>query len=222
MRTVVAAACAIIVLVCSMGAAEMEQSLSLDAADQGICGPRAVQQVLSHFGIPEELHRLVAEMQPGHSGNTTSLDTIQKALEKRGLHTAAYTIGNSVNVRWKEPVILLLILANGDGHFAVQLPEDSDYRNDQTIKNYFKIWVGPNDIREMSSGELEECRSRTVLLTSSNVIVDGEKAFLFPTVWERIEAAGAIIAGPVAAVLALLVFSKRRRKQCVTQSAGIA
>jgi hypothetical protein len=91
-------------------------------ASEVICGPRCVQRVLEDYGQCVELIDLVRELQGAAIDRPASLLAMSKALERRGIYTAAIRIsGNDVpHLNWREPVIVHIATAQeSHGHFVV-------------------------------------------------------------------------------------------------------
>lgn len=141
------------------------------AADM-FCGPRCVQFVLAHFGRQEELYDLIEEIQERDWRRGSSLASIDRALRRRGLHTAALRISDEAIIRCQEPAIVHLRgRAPSDlGHFVVQIPSCA---RDET-----SFWCGLSGVQTLPLAEACAARSGAVLLTSATKIVSPSSALI--------------------------------------------
>lgn len=90
-----------------------------------VCGPRAVQKVLREYGMDEELHVLIREIQSPVLQRGSSLAELKRCLEDRGIYTRAVRVQTGEYLDWKHPV-LVHVPDNGNlGHFCVWLPPNN-------------------------------------------------------------------------------------------------
>lgn len=141
------------------------------------CGPRCVQYILKYYGKDEDLIDLVRETQWPNLEQGASLQSLDIALRKRGVHTSALRLKSINTLRWPYPVLLHLKGQNGGGHYIVWLPCSSA---DQAT-----VWVGLDGQETGATRQLAQRCSGRILLTAPTSItrlegVDGGFGF-FPT-----------------------------------------
>ncbi len=135
------------------------------AAD-AVCGPLAVQRVLSHYGMHVPIHELVDEIQPSRQSYGSSLGDLDRALQRRNVFTAGLRIEKNVPLRWPYPVILHMLLPDGepDGHFSVVTGAHSEC--DQMLT----LWMGPGNVQHVTHQEIAPLLTGVILLTSPGPI----------------------------------------------------
>jgi hypothetical protein len=134
------------------------------AAADMFCGPRCAQFVLAHFGQRQDLYDLIREIQERDWRRGASLASIDRALRRRGIHTAALLINDTAALRWGEPVIVHLkgTAADDIGHFVVQLPSRDDRDS--------RFWCGLAGEQAIAARKAADLRSGAVLLASAGEI----------------------------------------------------
>ncbi len=140
------------------------------AGPGAICGPQCVQRILRHFGMEESLVDLIREIQPTDVSEGSTLDVLQRALRKRGLHTAAMKIGPRVRIQWPHPVLVHLRRDDGEGHYVVQFPSSTQHEE--------RFWLGPGGMQTVARGTVSARRSGALLLVSPEPISDPSEAFV--------------------------------------------
>ena len=85
-----------------------------------VCGPRAVLHVLRHYGQDASLFDLVKECQWPDFEKGSSMDSLAKALEKRGIYTASLHLkdGLKSDLVWPGPMIATLSTGNMPFHYT--------------------------------------------------------------------------------------------------------
>jgi hypothetical protein len=86
-----------------------------NAREVSVCGPRCVKWILEHYGHDADLIELISEMQDGVVEQASSVEDIQAALAKRGVHSKSMKTGILSFPRWPYPAILHYRC----GHFLV-------------------------------------------------------------------------------------------------------
>ena len=145
-------------------------SMDADGVDPSniVCGPRCVQYLLKHYGQEVDLIELVREMQWPELEAGTTMDTIEKALNSRGIHTLGMQLAPRARLKWPHPVLVHMKVEGAKfGHFAVRLPSSSD-----TVD----LWCGLAGIQRVSEDELSKRCTGAVLLTAPKPITDVESA----------------------------------------------
>jgi len=99
------------------------------------------------------------------------MDALQRAIEKRGLYTAAVDVGPRVRMYWTDPVLVHLREGeDGLGHYMVQLPS--------TNPREVEVFLGPGNLQTVARKNLALRRSGAVLLVSAKPIEGWEDAFV--------------------------------------------
>lgn len=134
-----------------------------------VCGPRCVQYILKHYGQQVELHDLIQELQWPNLEAGSNLAGLQKSLNQRGIHTAAFKLPPGSQLGWTQPVIVHLkegttVTSGTLGHFAVWLPTSAN--------GVAELWFGPDGVRRGTNSRFDSIRSGTVLLTYPRPIPD--------------------------------------------------
>ena len=127
------------------------------------CGPRSVQRVLEFYGKEADLMELIREIQWPATEQGASMAALAKALNSRGIYTAAVDVDPSCEIVWDFPVIVHLA-RNDYEHFVVWLPPKS-------AGSAPRIWDGPPS-RALVLGEFNSLRTGPLLVTSDRPIPD--------------------------------------------------
>lgn len=88
------------------------------------CGPQSVQRILQYYGQDSSLGVLVREVQWPDYRNGSTLASLGKALERRGIHTRAVSVPVHTDLAWEFPMILHRMDAEQQ-HYVVWIPPDS-------------------------------------------------------------------------------------------------
>jgi hypothetical protein len=158
-----------------------------------VCGPRCVQFLLKWYQDEKaDLVDLVREIQWPDLESGCTLDAIDRALRKRGIHTFAMRIQPEARLQWPHPAVVHLKSQKAAdtpprvGHYVVWLPGSSRVKA--------SVWQGLSGVKTYRNRLLEERRSGAVLLTSPIAIDDPEAALakrsLFPAVVLALVAGG--------------------------------
>ena len=124
------------------------------------CGPRCVHFILDRNDIRVTFDELAEKIQGAGRSTGSSLAAMERALNKRGVHTRAITLDRGERLDSSEPAILHWAAdrPGGLGHFVVQLPvNDPDHP---------LVWAGLGGWQTGPAGDLAARRTGTVLLTS--------------------------------------------------------
>lgn len=150
----------------SSGAASEENTSLGDR----FCGPRCVQYLLDFYKLEsEDLIALVREIQWPDLEEGASLERMENALKKRGIHTTPISVPENCALRWHSPAVVHLKDDGADlGHFAVWLPESTD--------DMVKVWGGLGGVRALEEQEFSKLFTGAVLLTSRESIGDPRSA----------------------------------------------
>ena len=135
----------------------------LAATAPAICGPRCVEFVLDWYGRPVDVSDLIDELQQGRPYQMVSLAALAEALEKRGLHAKAVTLGWGATLDWPHPVVRHSTRADGAGHFTVLVPPRGDLPR--------LVWTGDAGYKRALTDE-DGAASGVLLLTSPEPIRD--------------------------------------------------
>ncbi len=158
-------------LVCSgigINADATEPAVSPRSRGDVVCGPRCVQYVLQHYGIDSDLIDLVKETQSDFEAGA-SLATLDDALRRRGVFTAALKLSPNAILQWPQPVLMHLSPeTEGMGHFVVWLPTTDGSRS--------QVWNGLSGTQTGLESVLSKKRSGYVLLTAAAEIRQPETA----------------------------------------------
>jgi ABC-type bacteriocin/lantibiotic exporter with double-glycine peptidase domain len=148
-----------------------------EATGDTFCGPRCVQFVLDHYGRQEALRPLVEEIQERDWRQGSTLASLQSALERRGIYTAALKVANGSRIDWPEPMIVHLLPTRTLelGHFVVLLPG--------TDAGGLRVWCGLSGVHTLTAGELSSIWSGAVLLTSPKFIESPLGAVSYSSDW---------------------------------------
>jgi hypothetical protein len=154
--------------------AETAMPKSIRPKMDAICGPQALQQVLSFYGVKEDLSALVSEIQPFHRQAPATFDDLERALRVRKIHSSAHYIGPNVKLNWEYPVIFQAITRGGEGHFGVRFPKNSQTMSFLRAETEFLplkdncsvIWIGPKSYHEITDAKFSAIRTGNVLLTA--------------------------------------------------------
>jgi ABC-type bacteriocin/lantibiotic exporter with double-glycine peptidase domain len=151
-----------------------------------VCGPRCVQFVLQRCGKPHvDLVDLVREIQWPDIEAGASLGALGRALEARGLHTAAIKLEPEALLHWPEPAIVHVRPANSQGdHFLVWLGSPG--------RHEVQVWDGLLGVRTDSLREHLATRTGPVLLVSRSSIADPASAARMP--WNTVPILLALVA----------------------------
>lgn len=129
-----------------------------------VCGPRCVQYLLNYYGQEADLIDLVKEMQWPTIEAGSSMETIEKALNKRGIHTVGMTVAEDARLQWPHPVVVhMKVEGNKTGHFLV-------WPSPSTETNLF--WCGLRGNQEISDSDFTKRFSGAILLTSPEPILN--------------------------------------------------
>ncbi len=159
------------------GRAAVAEQAARRVADDGsrqpigdmFCGPRCVQYILDYYGRHEDLLPLIEEIQERNWSEGSSLRSVEMALNRRGIQTAAITVGRFAQVSWPRPVIIHLAgTGNSLGHFVVDVTE--------TPSSMARVWCGLTGVHSLSQAQLGKLRSGVILLTSEDRIVAPREA----------------------------------------------
>ena len=133
-----------------------------------LCGPRCVQFLLQYYDIEEPgLQEIVRETQWPRVEAGTSLGSLKRFVESRGLHTAAVRISDVSRLSWDYPVVVHWGEATSPGavgHFVVWLPRST------TETMYF--WNGLHGVQSLDVHQFARYASGVVLLSSVAPIVE--------------------------------------------------
>lgn len=141
-----------------------------------VCGPRCLQYLLRHYGIETELMDLVKETQSDFEEGAT-LDALNEALRRRGVHTAALRLPSTAVIRWPHPVLMHLKSDDeGMGHYVIWLPTSE--------RTQVHVWNGLAGIQTGSESRLAAKRSGVVLLTSQTEIEQPTMASVSTIRWD--------------------------------------
>ncbi|MCA9145088.1 MAG: hypothetical protein KDB05_19970 [Planctomycetales bacterium] len=105
-----------------------EKSVRDDRTATQFCGPCCVQYVLKAFGQSHDVDELIREIQWPESEHGATLDSLSKALSRRGVHVFPANVqnGRDVELISRFPIILHLNgKAEMDAHYVVWLPSES-------------------------------------------------------------------------------------------------
>jgi hypothetical protein len=92
-----------------------------------LCGPKCVQSITRWYGRYDDLADVAAETNDRFDQPAT-LEALEAALNRRGIHTLALRVRPGVRVHWPSPIVIHLERPdNSAGHFRVWQPiEGSD------------------------------------------------------------------------------------------------
>jgi ABC-type bacteriocin/lantibiotic exporter with double-glycine peptidase domain len=163
-----------------------------------ICGPRCVQYLLRYYTKPDvDIFDLVRECQwPDIEGGAT-LDSLARALGKRGVYTTALRTAPGAVIRWPCPVLLHMGGDGPIGHYVVWLPGSPPGTS--------RVWTGLDGVRTGPTSSLGRLRTGIVLLTSPGPIIDPTAA-----VENSVSAVTFLLWGLTATAVSLIVARKTR------------
>jgi ABC-type bacteriocin/lantibiotic exporter with double-glycine peptidase domain len=145
----------------------------LTPGDDLVCGPRCVQQVLRHFGQEADLIELTRETQWPDIDAGATMESLDQALRRRGIHTRAVRVPEGATFLWPFPAIVHTRPRSGSlGHYVVWLPSSTANRVD--------FWAGPHGVGYAPAEQFWQRSSRAALLTGPEAITRPQDA-LTPT-----------------------------------------
>ncbi len=133
-----------------------------DTQVREVCGPRAVMEVLQHYGVACSLEELTEKIFLGTESKHSSMDRLAACLEEYGVCVCPVSIPSSDDINWAGPSIVHIagFPRPGLAHFAVFVPSQQP---DQPIKGKLVM----SDIQlDIDLTQLLGKRSAIVLLTS--------------------------------------------------------
>jgi hypothetical protein len=99
-----------------------------------VCGPRCIQRLLEWYGKDEDLTPIIRETQGPEIRHGSSLRSLQEALNRRGIHSAAVEVPAGCRVEWRYPIIL----------------HDANISTDRDPKGHFFLWLPASGSGEAS------------------------------------------------------------------------
>jgi hypothetical protein len=102
------------------------------------CGPRAVAEILEHFGIEADLLSLVLEVDRPDLESPSSLRSVEAVLNKRGLACkAVYCFGGAPD--FNLPYIVHGVTSNNETHFEAIIPGRSSQLQSLVPSGYYLL-----------------------------------------------------------------------------------
>lgn len=157
-----------------------------------ICGPRCVQFLVKWYqNKDEDLIELAREVQWPQVEAGSTLDAVDQALRRRGIHTYPMRLSPSAVLQWRHPAVVRVSPSatsqtkDAPAHFAVWLPSSA---NDECW-----VWNGPSGVERFTEASFARRRSGEVLLTSSEPIQAPEEAVASAPVWWHLMTGGFIL-----------------------------
>lgn len=199
-------------------AAEENTAAPEPGAGDLTCGPRCVRFLLRHYKLGEpEVIDLVREMQWPEIEKGSSLASVARALQKRGIHTEALQIHRDSVLVWPHPVIVHTepnkkenaegeagyenVEEAGIGHYSVWMPSSSP--SEAHVWNFYSIGF----LGKVSTKELSRQMSGIVLLTSPTPITSVKHAVRAGGILPRLRLVLAML-GAIA--IAVVILKKSR------------
>lgn len=144
------------------------QATAKAAWDDLVCGPRCAQYLLRYYGQEVDLIDLVREIQWPDLENGASLEAVDNALKRRGIHTFGMQLAPHARLKWPYPALVLVKMDGAKlGHFVVARP---------SLSKTLDVWCGLRGIQRMSAGELAERSTGATLLTAPTRILNPDSA----------------------------------------------